>query len=48
MKVYQSWNSKAGAWVKYRKYANGRCVITDIKQRDKKTPFSGVPKKNMK
>ena len=48
MKVYQAYNKKTKAWVKYRKYASGNCQITDVKQREPQKPFKGVPKRGAK
>lgn len=45
VQVRQAFNKKIGAWVKYKKYANGKTVITNVKQREPKEPFFSVPKK---
>jgi hypothetical protein len=48
MKTYQSYNKKTKAWVKYNKYADGKCKITDVKQKEPQKPFKGVPKRGAK
>lgn len=41
----QSYNPKISAWVAYNKYADGKCIITNVKQRDPKVPFKGIPRR---
>ena len=45
MRQYQAFNGRIGAWVVINQYADGHCVIVDVKQRNPRVPFSGVPKK---
>ena len=45
MKVMQSFNKKTGRWVKYRKYADGRTEITDVKQKEPKKPFKRIKRR---
>lgn len=45
MKCFQSYNNRINAWVKYKKYANGKTIITNVKQRNKNKPFAGIKKK---
>jgi len=45
MPIYQAYNKKIGAWVKYH-FAKGKGFeVKDVKQRNPKKPFKGVPKK---
>jgi hypothetical protein len=48
MKIYQAYNKKIKSWVKYKKYADGKCKIVDIKQRESEKPFKKVPKRGAK
>jgi len=48
MKVLQSFNKKTKAWVKYKKYSNGKTVVTDVKQKEPGKKFKGVPVKKKK
>lgn len=45
MKRMQSFNPRIGAWVMFNEYADGHCLITDVKQREPNVPFKGVPRK---
>ena len=44
MPEYQSYNKKTKAWVKYHFTKDG-IKFTDVKQRQPKKPFKGVPKR---
>ena len=44
MPIYQSFNSKIKAWVKYHFVRDGIKII-DVKQRLPKVPFKHIPKK---
>jgi len=48
MKVLQSFNKKTKAWVKYKRYADGKVVISDVKQKEPRKKFKGVPVKKKK
>lgn len=43
MPMYQKFNRKINAWVKYEKY-DGKVKITNVKQKEPKKPFKGVKK----
>jgi len=45
MPVYQAYNGKIKAWVKYHFVKGGKAKITDVKQREPMKPFKGVPKR---
>jgi len=45
MPIYQTFNGKIKAWVKYRKFANGKTLIQDVKQREPMKPFKGITKR---
>ena len=45
MEVFQSFNPRTKAWVKYEKMKNGRTKIVNVKQKNPGTPFAGVTKK---
>lgn len=47
MPIYQSFNSKIGAWVKYEFTKEGTRFF-DVKERNPKIPFKGVIKKGKK
>jgi hypothetical protein len=42
MPIYQAYNGKIRAWVKYHFTKKG-VEIKDVKQRDKEKPFASVP-----
>lgn len=42
MPIYQAFNPKTNAWVKYEFSKNG-VVWKDVKQREPKKPFKNVP-----
>jgi len=44
MPIYQSFNPKIKAWVKYHFGKNG-VEFTDVKQKEPQKPFKGIPKK---
>jgi len=48
MPVYQAYNGRIKAWVKYHFVKDGRVEILNVKQREPKKPFKGVPKKGKK
>ena len=43
--IFQKFNPKTKRWVKFRKFASGKCKILDVKQREPTKPFKGVRKK---
>lgn len=45
MKTYQTYNKKTKAYVKIKKMKNGKTKIVNVKQKNPKKPFSGVPVK---
>jgi len=45
MEVFQSFNPKTKAWVKYQKAKDGKTKILNVKQKNPGTPFVGVTKK---
>lgn len=47
MPVYQAYNKRTGAWVKYEFSKKGWKAL-DVKQREPKKPFKGIPKKGKK
>lgn len=47
MPIYQAYNKKIGAWVKYEFSKKGFKPI-DVKQREPKKPFKGILKKGRK
>lgn len=42
MKIYQAYNSKTKAWVKYCFGKKGAKVL-NVKEREPKKPFKGIP-----
>ena len=44
MGIFQAFNNRMGAWVKYST-SGGRSKIKNVKQQNPKTPFKGVPKR---
>ena len=47
MPIYQSYNPKIKAWVKYEFTKKG-IKFKDVKQKEPKKPFKGIPKKGRK
>jgi hypothetical protein len=47
MPIYQSFNPKIKAWVKYHFTKEG-IEFTDVKQKKPRIPFKGIPKKGVK
>lgn len=49
MPIYQAFNGRINAWVKYHFTQNKRgktkLKITDVKQRNPTKPFKGIPKR---
>lgn len=43
--IFQVYNKRINAWVKMRKFANGKCKILNVKQKEPNKPFKGVRKK---
>ena len=39
--IFQTFNKKTKAWVKFKKMASGKTTILDVKQRLPKVPFKG-------
>ncbi|HKL23828.1 MAG TPA: hypothetical protein VJ912_00665, partial [Candidatus Nanoarchaeia archaeon] len=48
MTVYQAYNGRIKAWVKYHFVKGGRAEILNVKQKEPKKPFKGIPKKGKK
>jgi len=44
MPIYQSYNKRINAWVKYEFTKKGWKPL-DVKQKEPKKPFKGIPKK---
>ena len=44
MPIFQSFNKRTGAWVKYELYGN-KSKILDVKQKNPSTPFKNVAKR---
>jgi len=44
MPIFQSFNPKIKAWVKYH-FVKGGFKVLDVKEREPKVPFKHVPKK---
>lgn len=44
MPVRQSFNKRLGAWVKFDFVKGKGFKVTDVKQRNPKKPFKGIPK----
>jgi len=44
MPIYQAYNSRNKAWVKYKLSSKGFKTL-DVKQREPRKPFKGIPKK---
>jgi len=44
MPIYQAFNKRSGAWVKYELGKNGFKPL-DVKQKNPRTPFKNVEKK---
>jgi len=42
MPIYQAYNKRIGAWVKYHFTKKG-FEVTDVKQRNPKKPFKRIP-----
>lgn len=47
MPTFQAYNPKIGAWVKYEFTSKG-VRFKNIKQKNPKVPFEGIPKKGNK
>jgi len=47
MPIYQAFNKKIGAWVKYKFTKKGWKAL-DVKQKLPKKPFKGIKKKGQK
>lgn len=47
MPIYQAYNPKNNAWVKYH-FGKQGFKVTDVKQHNPKVPFKGVPIKGNK
>ena len=47
MPIYQAFNKRTKAWVKYEFTKKGWKVL-DVKQREPTKPFKGVPKRGQK
>ena len=48
MPVYQSFNKRIKAWVKYELIKGKGIKILDVKQQMPNKPFKGVPKRSKK
>ena len=44
MPIYQVWNPRIKAWIKYKLGKKGYSFL-DVKEMEPKKPFRGVPKK---
>lgn len=47
MPIYQAFNKKIGAWIKYE-FVKGGFKPLDVKQREPFIPFKGIKKKGKK
>jgi len=47
MPIYQAYNKRINAWVKYKFGKKGYKTL-NVKEREPKKPFKGVPKKGSK
>jgi hypothetical protein len=47
MPIYQAFNKRNKAWVKYEFSKSGFKAL-DVKQREPKKPFKGIPKRGKK
>jgi len=47
MPTYQAYNKKSKAWVKYSRYS-GKVKILDVKERNPRIKFKGVPVRGQK
>jgi len=47
MPIYQAYNGRIGAWVKYEFTKKGPKFL-NVKQREPKKPFKGIPKRGNK
>jgi len=45
MPVYQAFNSKIGAWVKYKFAPGVGFKALDVKQKEPRVPFKGITKR---
>jgi len=45
MRVFQKFNKRTDAWVKYAKKSDGTTRILNVKQKNPAVPFKGVKKK---
>lgn len=43
--MFQAFNRRIGAWVKYRVLKNGKSRIMNVKQASPKVPFKGIRRK---
>lgn len=41
--VYQAYNNKINAWVKYKLIKGAGARIIEVKQREPQTPFANIP-----
>lgn len=44
MPIFQAFNKKNKAWVKYKMY-KGKAQLLNVKEREPTKPFAGVPKR---
>lgn len=42
-RVFQTFNNRIKAYVKFKRFANGRTKVLNVKQKKKDVPFAGVP-----
>ncbi len=47
MPTYQAYNGRINAWVKYH-WTDKGWKVKDVKQREPKKPFKGIPKRGKK
>ena len=41
--IFQAYNKRINAWVKVRKFANGKTKILNVKQKLPSVPFKNIP-----
>jgi len=46
MQVFQSFNKRIKAYVKFKRLSNGRTTIMDVKEKNPSKPFKGIPINN--
>lgn len=46
MVIYQAYNKKTKAWVKFKSCADGKTKVLDVKQKEPRLPFKGIKLKS--